>query len=160
MDHRPGKAILHEDEHCTCRVEHGRVLVAPKRPFSSWWDASAAEREALLRAIAVGRGHLIGLRSDYGVQITWREPPAACVPAIHLQIEVAAASSADSPPLDRAPHQRGLIRGEQDPLLDHLAASMPTGRRSTERLLRRASNYGHRTGCGTLAGRSWPGPRG
>lgn len=128
-----GDELLHEDELCTCRARSGQILVAPHRPFASWWDATIVERNALLSAIELGRDHLRTQYPDRLIHIAWSEPPVGGSELSHLRIrltigsaEPAAIADLGLPSaLDRPPHLRGLIHGDDDPLLPHLAYCFP-----------------------------------
>lgn len=82
----------------------------------------------MLRALAVGRAFLEARHPSTPLHVGWIEAPGD-ERALELRIGVAGEATADTPDaslaLAGAPHGQALIRGEQDPLLRHLAHCFP-----------------------------------
>ena len=128
-------STLWEDELARCRSDGVRAIVTPVRAIGSWWQATAEEREAMLVALDAGRAHLLTKAPGTALRIGWsdivdRDPERA-----RLQIELVAhapivrGESAAAVALPADTPECVLVRGEDDPLLDHLAACFPRAER-------------------------------
>ena len=130
-------------------VSRGHALVIPRRHFASWFDATPQEHQALVEGVAAAREEIGKQFSPDGYNVGINVGAAAGQTVFHLHVHVIPRYAGDVPnprggvrhiiphkadyrvvpatvleQVSRVPHQRPLVRGEDDPLLPHLVADV------------------------------------
>lgn len=129
-------------------VSPGHALVIPKRHIRTWFDATRTEQIALLDGIERAKEEILRLHQPDGFNIGINIDAAGGQTVFHLHIHVIPRYAGDIPDprggvrnvipgkgnylqsapgtqhLAAIPHERALIRGEDDPLLPHLLAHL------------------------------------
>ena len=126
----------------------GHCLITPHRHFACWSEASAAEKQSLLEAIDRAQNLIEPAHAIDGYNVGWNDGPAAGQTIGHFHIHIVPRVYGDVPDprggvrwvvpslapywrastpahtLDflEAPHAEGLVSGDTDPLLPHLAS--------------------------------------
>lgn len=130
-------------------VSAGHALLVTRRHVANWFEASQAERLALLSAIDIARNKILESQDPQGFNIGINVGAAAGQTIFHLHVHIIPRYQGDvrdprggvrhviperanyivdseqHPILASAvPHTRALVQGDQDPLLPHLLAHM------------------------------------
>lgn len=126
----------------------GHCLITPRRHFARWSEASAAEKQALLETVDKTQDLIQEKHPADGFNVGWNDGKAAGQTVGHFHIHVVPRVQGDvsdprggvrwvipsrapywrTPDSDHlrslldAPHAGGLVTGESDPLLPHLAS--------------------------------------
>lgn len=131
-------------------VSPGHALVVPRRHVASWFDATAAEQQEIVTALAVARERVLAAHSPDGFNIGVNVGAAAGQTIFHLHAHLIPRYQGDvpdprggvrhvlpakanylrgamamHPALRPLPHGRALIAGtDQDPFLPHLVGHL------------------------------------
>ena len=129
-------------------VSAGHALLVPRRHVATWFDATRAEQDALMRAVDVARKAIEESHRPDGFNIGINVGRAAGQTVFHLHVHVIpryagdtrnprggvrhvipgkgdyGAAGEDTPPWFGVPHRRPLVRGLDDPFLPHLAGHL------------------------------------
>ncbi len=114
------------DALCSVLHEGRSITLRSHASFSSWDAADAPLLAAIAELAATARRKLRETYPDSTIRTEQIEPPPAGGPfPLELKITALAAWRDTSTPTSTEIHDRALIRGEDDPLLAHLAACVP-----------------------------------
>src|SRR3954471_23667515 len=125
-------------------VNPGHALIIARRHVASWFDATPAERAAMLDTVDAVREIIERDHSPDGYNIGLNIGAAAGQSVDHVHLHVIPRYAGDvpdprggvrhvvahagnyllSPTVEGAPHGRSIIRGANDPLLPHLVAHL------------------------------------
>ena len=130
-------------------VTDGHALIIPRRHIASWFDATDEEQLALMAAIKITKDEICRHYKPDGFNIGINLGEAAGQTVFHLHVHVIPRYHGDVPDprggvryvipskanylaskpetpafLSSSPHNRSLIRGDDDPLLPHLLADL------------------------------------
>ncbi len=133
----------------------GHCLIIPRRHFARWSEASPAEKQALLESIDRAQALIQERHPADAFNVGWNDGKAAGQTVGHFHIHVVPRIDGDVPDprggvrwvipsrapywrtphpdhvlsLLDAPHAGGLVSGESDPLLPHLASCFARAKR-------------------------------
>jgi superfamily II DNA or RNA helicase/HKD family nuclease len=129
-------------------VNRGHALLIPRRHVATWFDASRAEHNALLDGIEAAREIIDRTYNPAGYNIGVNVGHAGGQTVFHLHVHVIPRYDGDvadptggvrhviasranylkstSVTASRAPHERSLVCGDDDPLLPHLLYHLET----------------------------------
>lgn len=155
--HPAAERVFHEGEMIVglwdaFPVSPGHALLVPRRHVPTWWDASETEQRALIDAVQIARQEILKHYQPDGFNIGWNAGAAAGQTVFHLHVHVIPRYAGDvpdprggvrhvipakanylggsrnAPTLPGLPHQSAVVRGEDDPFLPHLRASLDRAR--------------------------------